>query len=102
MRTEQQIYMDYQNAKYTAERLEGFAVQTSDLSVLELSDALEVIPSCWEGEPCSPFLEKGRSIFEDLQTIAEQLYKISTAMQTAAGNIYQAEMAALEYVRDHG
>lgn len=99
MTEEQKIYLDFENARQTAGRLEEMAISLNAVSAGPLGDSLAMVSKSWEGKNCSCFVEKGNVLFDDLQSAAEVLVQTAAGLRTAAENMLRAELAALECCR---
>ncbi|MBR2409484.1 MAG: hypothetical protein IKB07_11095 [Lachnospiraceae bacterium] len=100
MRTDITITAAYNNAKSTATELESIASDLIRLANLEYENILASLCNVWQGENSERFVKKGRVVKEQLLNTAKNIRGAAAELLKDAKTTYNAEMRALEIVRE--
>ena len=103
MKTEAEIFMEYEAALKQADSLSE-AAQEIKTAVVEGTESAEAsLSASWKGEGAEAFGGKCGVLREKAEGISRVLTETADAVRTIAENIYQAEMRALAIakIRDY-
>lgn len=102
MKSEHQLYMDFQRADQAVEELRRIAQETRAVADEQLADALHGVDASWDGENSQSFLQKGQSVQRSINGLADDVDKIAKAIETIATRIYNTEMEAIRIAKERG
>lgn len=94
------IYMDFNAAKKRAEDLERIAGELEGMTGNSLPGCLNSVNSNWKGNNATTYIGKGNAIKENISGVASGLRTTAGTIRTVAKKAYDAEMAALEIVKN--
>ncbi len=100
MLTEVMITEAYNSAKGTAIELESIASELTKLANMEYESVLTSLSRAWQGENGERFVQKGRTVKEQLLDIAKDIQKAATELRNDAKATYDADMRKLEIARE--
>ncbi len=95
MRTEAEIYLEYEKAMSQAETLMQLAGELDSAVAAETRETAAVLTAVWKGESAEAFLAKCDTWGQKCADCTSSLTKSAEAVKTIAQNIYNAEMQAL-------
>ena len=99
MKTQAQIYMDYQNACSQAGSLEQIARNLDNVADGQMQSCLGQVSSHWKGHNSEAYVRKGRVVQDKIRNTAKDLRNAASAVRRMAKNTYDAEMRALEIAK---
>ena len=100
MRTQHEIYMDFNRAYNQAQRLRRIAASVANLANDEVGGTLRQISQNWTGENASAFLGKGETLKGKINKTSADLYRVAQAIITIATRTRDAELAAIQTASD--
>lgn len=95
MKTEAQIYMDFQKAKDQANRLRQIASQVDNVADDEVQGAITKITSDWTGENSDTYNGKAGKEKGKLNKTSSDVKRVADTIEAIAARIMQAELAAI-------
>lgn len=98
-KSKHEIKMDYEKAKQQAEKLEEAAEDLNRLQEYHFCNTLQQIANNWQGDSANAYINKGKTLQENMKTTATDLFSIAKAIKEIARQIYEAEME--NYRREH-
>ncbi len=99
MKTEYEIYMNYQMTRQQADVLCGIAAAIRQSSGEMLAAGLAALKENWTGDAGALFQQKGQCLSDSVLASAEAAEQTASVMRESAENLYEAEMYALEIAR---
>ena len=96
MKTEAEIYLEYETAIAQADSLARSAGDMEKTLGEGLMEVTGRTASFWKGEGASLFSSGCSALYEDISEKAQALQAVSETVRLIAQNIYEAEMRALE------
>lgn len=100
MQTEVMIAAAYNSAKGTATELESIASELTKLANMEYESVLTSLGRAWQGENGERFVQKGRTVKEQLLDTAKDIRNAATELRNDARATYNADMRKLEIARE--
>ena len=100
MKTEAEIYLEYETAIAQADSLSGCAADMKSRLSEGLMETAGKTSSFWKGEGAGIFSSGCLSLNEDILGKAQALQAVSETVRMIAQNIYEAEMRALSIAAD--
>ena len=100
MKSDRQIYMDFQRADNTVEELRKIARETRLVAEEQLTGALNRVGASWAGENADLFLQSGERINGNAFVLADNVDKIADAIATIAEETYKKEMEAIRIANE--
>lgn len=98
MVTRESIEIDFQQAMSQADKIDGIALQLSNISDNKIGGSLQQLAAGWKGDNAKAYIGKGNILKSNINTSANELAEIADAIREAARRIYAAEMAAISIV----
>ena len=95
MKTEAEIYLEYEKALSQAETLTRLAGELASAVAEETKETAAALETVWKGESAEAFYAKCGILAQKWSDCASSLTKTAEAVRTIAQNIYSAEMQAL-------
>ncbi|MDC7292480.1 MULTISPECIES: hypothetical protein [unclassified Butyrivibrio] len=95
MKTEAQIYMDFQKAKEQSSRLRQIASNLDNVADDEVQGAVTKIGADWTGENSDNYTGKAGNEKVKINTTAANVKKVADVIEAIAARIMQAELAAI-------
>lgn len=99
MKTEYQIYLDYQNAIRQADKLEKLADELNKVGGKDYERELDQIRMSWNGENADKFLHASSVILSRNSKNVKKMRDIASVIRKTAENTMQAELKALEIAK---
>ena len=100
MKSEHEIYMDFQKAKDQANRLRQIASNMNNVADDELGGAVTKIRSDWTGENSEAYVQKADKEKQKINKTAQDLRRVAETIETIAARIMEAELAAIRIARN--
>ena len=100
MRTEHEIYMDFNRAYKQAQRLRQIASRVNSLANDDVGGTLNQINQNWNGDNASAFLGKGETLKGKISKTAGDLNRVAQAIIDIATRTRDAELAAIQVASD--
>ncbi|MBP3901980.1 MAG: hypothetical protein J6D53_11110 [Blautia sp.] len=95
VKTEAEIYLEYEKAMSQAETLMLLAGELDSAVAAETKETAAALTAVWKGESAEAFLVKCSALGQKCTDCTSSLTKSAEAIKTIAQNIYNAEMQAL-------
>lgn len=95
MKTEAEIYLEYEKALSQAETLLQLAGELNSSAAGDTKEIAAALGTVWKGESAEAFYAKCSILTQKWSDCASSLTKTAEAVKTIAQNIYNAEMQAL-------
>ena len=89
-----EINFYYRKALKQASQLEDIARRVRNASSNELQSILNQVHSAWQSDSAPAYLQKGRKVQGDINTISGNLNNIASTIRRVAQIIYEAELEA--------
>ena len=102
MKTEAEIYLEYETAIAQADSFASCAGELDSKLVSSLAETAGKTASFWKGEGAALFSSRCSLLQERIAGQADTLRAVSETVRLIAQNIYDAEMRALEIARENG
>ena len=100
MKTQYEIYMDFQKAMELANRLRSMAAKINSLADENLQGSLTRIRTNWTGENAEAFLAKGDIVKNKVSATAKDILKTADAIAKIAERTRDAELAAITIAQE--
>jgi WXG100 family type VII secretion target len=100
MKSEHEIYMDFQKAKEQAARLRQIASNMNNVADDELGGAVTKIRSDWTGENSEAYIQEADKEKQKINKTAQDLRRVAETIETIAARIMEAELAAIRIARN--
>ncbi|MBQ9065523.1 MAG: WXG100 family type VII secretion target [Blautia sp.] len=95
MKTEAEIYLEYETAIAQAESLTAAAENIRKSLSEGINELSGIMSASWKGQSAEAFASKCSAFQEKAGRISQALMESAEVIRTIADNIYQAEMNAL-------
>jgi len=95
MATRESIRFDYEKAMRQADELDNIANDLSNLSSKEFGGVLQSVSVNWKSDNSTIYLNKGRTLQEDINKTVKSFKKIADDIRVIARRLYDAEMEAI-------
>ena len=102
MKSELQLYMDFQRANDVVDELRRIARETREVADDQLAGALARVDGAWDGQNSEDFLQKGHRVERSIRGLADDVDKIANAISTIAQRTYKTEMEAVRIAQERG
>ena len=89
-----EINFNYRKALQQAAQLETIARKVRSASQNELQGILQQVHGAWQSDSAPAYLQKGRKVQGDINTISGNLNNIASTIRRVAQIIYEAELEA--------
>ncbi len=100
MKSEYEIYMDYNAAIRQAERLESIARKVRSMGQESMSSTFNSIRASWTGENSEAFLDKGNVLKSKVLRVADDVAKTARVIREIAERTKNAELEAIRIATD--
>lgn len=97
---EAQIDINFNNTISKAGELEDIAEELKRLAEKDFDSVLQTLSGNWTGENASAYISKGLKLEEELKDSSSEIAHIAGALRSSAKRIHDAEMKALEFVKE--
>lgn len=98
--TEQEIEFNYKKAMGQASELKEIASSLKKLGESQLDSCMNSVAKNWTGDNSDSYVKKGRKLEKKMVTSSDNIKQTAETIETMAKNIYEAEMKALQEIRD--
>ncbi len=95
MRSEADIYKDYDKALEQANRLRRVATSVTAIGNEELANILNDVSLCWSGENADSYIAKGEATKTRIITVGDEIEKFANMIEVNAERSRDAELSAL-------
>ncbi len=95
MKSKYQIELDYKAAINQAQKLETIASNIKNMSSNDLETCMTQIKAKWESTNATTFINKGRTLQQQISETAKELEKTAKTIRSIAERTRRAEMEAL-------
>lgn len=102
MKSENEIYLDYQRAQDVVGELRGMARDTRTIQEQDFHTALGAVRASWSGDNADEFLRRASKLDGEIGGLADSLERIAQAIEEMSQNLYDAETAAQHKVQEAG
>lgn len=92
--TPTEITFNHAKAMTEANRLDSIANELSKKQAQSLETILGEVKKAWQSDSAPAYLQKGEKVKRDMETTANNLRNIASAIRTIANQIRDAEMEA--------
>ena len=96
MKSTQQIWFDFDQARKRADEIDEIAEHVRRVSKDHMEDTLSVLPYGWKGDSANKFTGKARRLQTEISKTDTELNDIADTIRTIARIVYDAEMDAWE------
>lgn len=96
MATRESIQIDFNRAVDQANQIDDVADSLGKLSDTSFAGTLQDISNNWKGDSATAYITKGNALQQKISGTSSNLHNIASTIRTAAKNIYDAELAAIE------
>lgn len=88
------IELNLMQAMEQANQLDMLAVSMEQLAKRELQGTMHCLSSCWRGSSASAYLQKGKRLETNIESIAREMKRAANSLRMSAKRIYDSEMRA--------
>lgn len=100
MKTQYEIYMDFQKAMELVNRLRSMANKINSLADENFQGSLTRVKANWTGENAEAFLAKGGIVKNKVSATAQDILKTADAIAKIAERTKEAELAAITIAQE--
>jgi WXG100 family type VII secretion target len=98
-KTKWNIDIDFAAAKKQADELDKIASELENAANKDLQDDLDNIKNNWKGTNANAYIEKGKTVKENIKGVAKSLRTAAKTIRKIAKQTRDAELAALELAK---
>ncbi len=95
MKSEYEIYMDFNNAMNQVSNLRKISGAVSDIGNNEIEGAIQSVQSNWTGENSDAYVAKSKTVKGKVVETGNDIGKVANTIEAIATRIRDAELEAL-------